>query len=134
LFWVSDGGAKANVLCELSVERFPPGYPRISAYLDSGPGTAYYRRFGTLHARSLLYKQVEITELESQLEALDKKDAATEGKEDDTTWRLGHSISLNDGYMNEERKALMGKIEEKLKDYGTRTAINVIRFACLTDL
>lgn len=111
-----------------SVERHPPGYPRISAYLDSGHGTAYYRRFGTLHARSLLYKEVEITGLESQLDALDKKDAETSGKEGDSTWRLGHSISLNDGYMNEERKALLEKIVEKLKDYGARTPFQALTF------
>lgn len=112
------GPDKANTILDALVERYPPGYPRSSAYLDSGPGTAYFRRFGALHARSLLYKQVELTGLETQLNELDKKDAQTNGKEDDTTWRLGHSISLNNGYMNEERRDLMQKIDQKMKEYG----------------
>lgn len=112
------GPVKANIILYATVERYPEGYPRSSAYLNSCPGTAYFRRFGTLHTRSLLYKQVELTNLETQLNELDKKDAETSGKEDDTTWRLGHSISLNDGYMNEERRDLMQKIDQKMKEYG----------------
>lgn len=100
-----------------SVERYPEGYPRISAYIDSDSDTALFRRFGVLHARSLLYKQVELTELEAQLDKLDKEDEGKPGA-DPNKWRLGHSISLNDGQMNEKRRDLMKKIDEKLEEYG----------------
>jgi hypothetical protein len=103
--------------CPLLVERYPKGYPRISAFIDSDSDTALFRRFGVLHARSLLYKQVELTELEAQLDKLDKEDAGKPGAEPDR-WKLGHSISLKDGHMNEKRRDLMKKIDEKLEEYG----------------
>jgi hypothetical protein len=110
-----------NCLCLLEypllVEIYPEGYPRISAYVDSDSDTALFRRFGVLHARSLLYKQVELTELEAQLDKLDKEDEGKPGA-DPNKWRLGHSISLNDGQMNEKRRDLMEKIDEKLEEYG----------------
>jgi hypothetical protein len=104
-------------ICPLSVERYPEGYPRIAAYIDSDSDTALFRRFGVLHARSLLYKQVELTELEAQLNKLDKEDEGEPGA-DPNKWRLGHSTSLNDGQMNEKRRDLMKKIDEKLEEYG----------------
>lgn len=103
--------------CLLPVEKYPEGYPRISAYIDSDSDTALFRRFGILHARSLLYKQVELTELEAQLDKLDEEDEGKPGA-DPNKWRLGHSISLNDGQMNEKRRDLMKKIDEKLEEYG----------------
>jgi len=109
----------------LSVDRYPEGYPRISAYIDSDYDTALFRRFGTLHARSLLYKQVELTELEAQLDELDKEDAGQLDKEGEgntgagnNKWRLGHSISLAGGKENEKRRDLMKKIDEKMEEYG----------------
>jgi hypothetical protein len=113
--------------CGLSVDRYPEGYPRISAYIDSDYDTALFRRFGTLHARSLLYKQVELTELEAQLDKLDKEDAGHLDKEKqrrldtgagNNKWRLGHSISLAGGKENEKRRDLMKKIDEKMEEYG----------------
>jgi hypothetical protein len=103
--------------CEPAVEKYPEGYPRISAYIDSDSDTALFRRFSILHARSLLYKQVELTELEAQLDQLDKEDDGEPGA-DDNKWRLGHSISLAGGKENEKRRDLMKQIDEKLEEYG----------------
>jgi len=100
-----------------SVERYPKGYPRIAAYFDSDSDTALVRRFGQLHARILLYKQVELTELEARLDKLDKEDEGTPG-EDSNGWKLRHSISLKGGHMNEERRDLVKEIDEKLEEYG----------------
>jgi hypothetical protein len=118
-------GSSAYYKRGLSVDRYPEGYPRISAYIDSDYDTALFRRFGTLHARSLLYKQVELTELEAQLDELDKEDAGQLDKEDEgntgagnNKWRLGHSISLAGGKENEKRRDLMKKIDEKMEEYG----------------
>lgn len=101
----------------LAVENFPEGYPRISAYIDSDADTPLFRRFGILHARSLLYKQVELTELEAQLNQLDKEDEGRPGA-DENKWRLGHSISEDDGDQNEKRRDLMKQIDQKLEEYG----------------
>lgn len=104
-----------------SVELYPKGYPRLAAYIDSDSDTALFRRFGILSARNLLYLQAELTELEARLNALDKADEGEpEPGAHPNRWRLAHSISLNDGQMNVERKELMEKISQKKEVYGTR--------------
>jgi hypothetical protein len=103
----------------LSVEIYPKGYPRTSAYIDSDSETPLFRRFGILHARSLLYKEVELTELEAQLNELDKEDEGQLGADENKClWRLGHSISLEGGHGNEKRRDLMKQIDENMEQYG----------------
>ncbi|RDW81917.1 hypothetical protein BP6252_03029 [Coleophoma cylindrospora] len=97
------------------LENFPRGYPRFSAYVDSDNDTVLFRRFGILHARSLVYKQVELTELEAQLNKLDKADAGTPEK-DDNAWRIRYSIHV-ETERNQARKDLIDKIDQKLKEY-----------------
>lgn len=75
-----------------------------------------YRRFGILHARLLLDKQVELTELESQLATLDHRDDSPSDKEDNR-WRLYSYVSHPDGD-NTERRALVELIDNKMKAYG----------------
>lgn len=96
------------------MDEAPRGYPRVAAYLNSDNDTVLFRRFGTLHSRTLLYKQVELTELEAKLEKLDKEHSS----EEDNEWKVFNSIHHDDGFQNEERKALVDKIEEKLLAYG----------------
>jgi hypothetical protein len=95
-----------------SVEDYPEGYPRLAAYIDSDVDNTLFRRFGILHARTLLYKQAEITELEKQLLELDQKDENTSND-----WKLHSHINLARGD-NKVRKELMDKIELKMKEYG----------------
>jgi hypothetical protein len=71
-----------------------------------------FRRFGILHARSLLYKQAELTELEEQLQKLDEEDQGTSND-----WKLHSHINLSRGD-NKIRKELMEKIDMKMKEYG----------------
>jgi hypothetical protein len=99
------------------VEDYPEGYPRFAAYINSDVDTVLFRRFGTLHARALLYKEVELTALETKLKQMDKKDS--ESAED--SWKVGHSIHLDNGAMNEERKELMELIVRRLEEYGKRS-------------
>jgi hypothetical protein len=97
------------------VDDHPKGYPRTAVYINSDFDSALFRRFGDLHARSLLYKQVELTELEERLAKLDKDD-------DDvleTRWRVRYSIHVRNGKRNEARKALLTEINDKLEVYGT---------------
>jgi hypothetical protein len=98
---------------QLSVELYPEGFPRISAYIDSDVDTPLFRRFGRMHARTLLYRQVELNDLEKKLDDLDQKDSSKE----DTEWRIGHGIHHDGGKKNEDRKVLVEEIEKKLKDY-----------------
>lgn len=62
----------------------------------------------------MLYKQVELTALERKLNELDSKDYS----DNETQWRLGHSIHIEEGAMDEERKALIMEIDEKMRAYG----------------
>jgi hypothetical protein len=72
-----------------------------------------FRGFGKLHARSLLQKQAQLTELEEQLDELDKSDA----KVRETRWKLHSHINTPDAD-NEERKNLIDKIDLHMKEYG----------------
>jgi hypothetical protein len=97
------------------VEDFPEGYPRLAAFLNSDIDTALFRGFGTLHARVLLYKQVELTDIESRLDRLDKED-----RKNNNRWRTQWSLHHNNGIGNEARKNLMDEANRKLREYGTR--------------
>lgn len=68
------------------------------------------RRYGFLHSRVLLYRQDELRALEEDLLELDLED-----KEADP--RVHMSRVLDDS-RNDERKKLIRKIDEKLKEYG----------------
>jgi hypothetical protein len=101
------------ILNALLVEYYPEGFPRIAAYINSDVDTALFRRFGDLSARCLLYREVELNDLERKLLKLDKEDKAKE----DTEWRVAHGIHHGKGRKNEERKALVEEVESKLKTY-----------------
>jgi len=96
------------------VEANEPGYPRLAGFIVSDVDYNMFRGFARLHAHSLLHKQAELTELEEQLEDLDKSDA----KLPETQWKL-HSHINTVGADNGKRKELMEKIDLKLKEYGS---------------
>jgi hypothetical protein len=96
-----------------SVEAHPKGYPRLAALINSDVDYVMFREFGNLHVRSLLYKQAELTDLEDELEELDKADA----EEPTSVWKLSSHINLPNAD-NGIRKALMDKIDVKMKEYG----------------
>jgi len=95
------------------LEDHPEGFPRIAAYQNSDTSTALYRRFGNLHARSLLYKEIELTSLEAELAKIDNDDGANS----DDDWRIGQSIHHENGKGNEKRKALIEEIDRKMEIY-----------------
>lgn len=110
------------------MEEHPEGYPRVAAFINSDKDTVLFRRFGGLHSRLLLYKEVELTQLETQLASLDRDDSL----KDETRWRNHHSIHRDDGSQNEERKALVEKIEPKLLAYGKYGhSITIMIWECL---
>lgn len=97
----------------INLDKHPEGYARIGAYINSDDNSALHRRFGDLHARALLYKEVELTDLEVKLANLDK----TDSEKPDTKWRNNFSIHTDDGQGNEIRRDLMKKIVQKLQEY-----------------
>ena len=50
------------------------GYPKLAAKIEILPEAAIYRRFGALNAQNLLYYQAELTYLEQDLRAQQRKD------------------------------------------------------------
>lgn len=96
------------------MEDYPRGYPRTAVYLNSDFDSALYRRFGDLHARSLLYKQIELTSLEEQLSKLDREDAQVSAD----GWKVTYSIHVKNGKRNEVRKNLIEEIDQKMEAYG----------------
>jgi hypothetical protein len=93
------------------VQDCPKGYPLLAAFLDSDDNFMIYRRFGYLQARLLLEKQEQLRRLEWELELLDEKDMKAKSRA---------LISFADGEDGEgqERRQLMQKIEDKIRDYG----------------
>lgn len=89
------------------VEDYREGYPRLSAFVNSDLDLMLFRGFGQLHARVLLQKQDEITEIEQQLNELDKIEA--------------NAFFLRSRRMDPsiERKKLVADAEQKLLDYST---------------
>jgi hypothetical protein len=104
------------------VEDHPKGYPRTAAYINSDVDTALFRRFGDLHARCLLYMQVELTDLGAKLTKLDEDDNA----QGETEWKITHSTHYKDGRKNEDRKCLIGEIEKKLVAYGMHLTFRTV--------
>jgi hypothetical protein len=96
------------------VDKHPRGYPRTAVFTNSDGDSSFFRRFGDLYARTLLYKQAELTELEEKLAKIDQDD----NQEPGSRWKVGYSIHVKDGRKNEIRRDLMIEIKEKLKDYG----------------
>jgi hypothetical protein len=68
------------------------------------------RKYGFLHNRVLLYRQDELRELEQELLKMDKQ----ANKADDTTLK---SRTREERFTGEERRALINKIDDKLKEY-----------------
>ncbi|KAL7934282.1 hypothetical protein V8C35DRAFT_39002 [Trichoderma chlorosporum] len=86
-------------------ENFPQGYPRFSALVASHHSFHLCRRFSTLRTRLLLLKQDKLTILERQLEKIDRDEVA----------KLSLGSCRADS--NEERHAVLAKIDDALADY-----------------
>ncbi|CZR65468.1 uncharacterized protein PAC_15368 [Phialocephala subalpina] len=72
--------------------------------------------FDRLSARNILYKQSELLELEAQLEEFDKKDVS-ENAETRNAARNWRKFWYSSDQRGQERRALMSKIRETIKDY-----------------
>jgi hypothetical protein len=88
------------------VEHYPSGYPQYSALISSHDPFFVFRSFRRLRARLLLSKQDEIAVLESELDTLDREEAAP--------FFLG--TCRRDG--NISRATVLSQIHTKLAEYG----------------
>ena len=105
------GHASAN---RIVVEDHPEGYPQLTAFLNSDDNFLIARKYGFLRTRLLLYRQDELSVLEKGLLDLDNDDKENRKK---ALQSRKHDEETDDD-PETSRMALMGKIDEKLKDYG----------------
>lgn len=78
------------------------------------------RRFGFLHSRVLLYRQDELSKLETtliQMDELDKRDCPLSLRSRKTDEERG---DIDEEYT---RKTLIKKIDDKLKEYGKHSPV-----------
>lgn len=94
-------------LSGMVVEQFPHGYPRLSAYVNSDRDFVTFRYFGRLHARILLQKQDELSELEERLDVLDANEP------------MKHYLSSRRLDQNTARHDTLIEAERKLESYST---------------
>ena len=86
----------------------------MTAFINSDDNFLIARKYGFLRTRLLLYRQDELSVLEKGLLALDKDD------------KENRQLALQSRQHDEDtdddpegsRKVLMGKIDDKLKEYG----------------
>ncbi|KAL8886834.1 MAG: hypothetical protein Q9205_006461 [Flavoplaca limonia] len=106
---------------ETEVEHPPEqlaGYPTFAEFIARDRDAAIYKRFERLSARSLLYQQSELHELEKQLEDFDREDAKDiddqEAREAAVKW-VHYATSTSE--RAQKRRALHAKIQAKIKEY-----------------
>lgn len=110
-----------------------PGYPRLAARMGLFPETAIFSRFGDLTARNLLYLQAELLHLRAYLETIEKE-AYSEDKEKAELWaRSWYDLRYNSGEKggDNDRWALILRIRETMKEYGTRSVLSETAMECL---
>ncbi|MCJ1225473.1 hypothetical protein MMC12_002122 [Toensbergia leucococca] len=96
------------------------GYPSLANFISQDSDAAIYRRFERLSARSLLYLQSELHDLEEQLENCDREDASKDAdvaaRKSARSW--DHLTSNAKTRTREaDRLKLIRKIKAILKEY-----------------
>ena len=95
-------------------DKYPNGWPRVAAFLESCDSFSIYRRFGHAHSRLLVTHECNITDLETQLQKLDKND--DEGGPD-RQFRL--KTRYHEEGFDTTKRDLLEKLEKSLLAYGT---------------
>lgn len=90
------------------------GYPGLSRLMGPHKGMAIFKRFSALNARSLLYQQAEILDLEAELEAHTEADRQAGMPYHRDAMAL--LDAKNDG-VKRRQWALIVEIRERLKEY-----------------
>ena len=93
------------------------GYPSFAHFVAKDKEAAIYRKFQHLSARSLLYQQSYIHDLEHQLASLDEEDAKDiENEKAQQVARYWKSYSEDDGRAAQHRESQV-KIKSAIKEY-----------------
>lgn len=92
------------------VHDFPLGSPRLAAFINSSDHNAVFRRFGRMSTRLLLELEIELTDLQKDLDDLDKKDSMDPTME--PRLRGGVDFDANDGAQKEILECMQKKICE----------------------
>src|SRR5277367_11613 len=96
------------------------GYPSLAEFITKDQDAAIYRKFERLSARSLLYLQSELHDLEGQLQQLDHDDAKdignVEAQKAAREWNYYADEKNSRARLHRE---LQARIAEKLRAYRT---------------
>jgi hypothetical protein len=93
------------------------GYPTFAAFIARDRDAAIYRKFEHMSARSLLYLQSELHELEGKLEGLDDADSKSSSFETEAVGRAWHHYNSETNERGKEHRQLQAEIKIKLKEY-----------------
>ena len=94
------------------------GYPSFAEFIAKDKDAAIYRCFGNLSARSLLYQQSELHELERKLEELDREDAKDIDNENaQKAARQWTHYAEDPSDQGRARRTLQAEIKVKIKEY-----------------
>ncbi|OJD31910.1 uncharacterized protein BKCO1_4300026 [Diplodia corticola] len=91
------------------------GYPELAKIMGSVPGMALFKRFSSLSAHNLLYKQAELLHLGERLQQMDRLDRSNGlafHKDASAFMR-----SAGDPGVQGRQARMMAEIGEKLKEY-----------------
>lgn len=102
-----------------AVEHYPKGYPRLASFANSDDTFAVIPRHGRTSYRVLLHLDNKLTELEKEIDELDKKDATDKIMEK----RLRRYENY-DGY-NDEQDKLISKSEAVYSRFGILVPIKI---------
>ena len=111
------------------MDEYQQGYGKVAAIETCDPSFKIYRKFEWLHKRALLHLQDEISELEKELQRLDKHDF-TDGDHVKLISRR-HDYGLFIDKKPSERRDLMHEIQSKMREYGK---LQTVTYACQFDV
>lgn len=119
----------SSTASERDIELAPPhprkrlvGYPSFAHFIAKDKDAAIFRKFQHLSARSLLYQQSYLHELEGQLRSLDEEDAECSSKEAQRIARNWEYYSNGSGRAAQHRE-LQQKIKVAIKEYRKYTTM-----------
>lgn len=103
-----------NLLIFSTDRNYPDGWPRVAAFMESSDSFGIFRKFGQCHTRLLISHMSNITDLETELHEIDKRDELG-GK--DTEWRLKNRY--HEEGMDTTKRNLETRLEKEIIAYGT---------------
>jgi hypothetical protein len=114
-------------------KNFVNGYPSLAAFIasDRDNSTSIYRGYHRLASRNLLYLEAELFELEKRQDELDEEDLRGDltAKQYARDWP---TLNSSDNPRCRERRELLDKIRDKIKEYRERSSLYLDLFALMS--